>query len=158
MLGQVLVRIILVAKARANVVDLLEPCPQQALKRQLVANPQVKLLVIQRIHVGHKRVGIRPTGGVLEHRHVDLSKAVLVEIIARRLPERAAAVKALAHRRVNIHIHIAAAKALFFILQLFRQWPQGFGQEPQLAHPHRNLTRLRPQHCASRLDKIAGIE
>ena len=116
MLGQVLIRIILVAKARANIVHLLEPRAQQALKRQLVANPQVKLLVIQRIHVGHKRVGIRPTGGVLQHRHVDLSKTVLVEIIARRLPERAAAVKALAHRRVDIHIHIAAAKPLFFIL------------------------------------------
>ena len=33
MLGQVLVRIILVAKARANIVHLLEPGPQQALKR-----------------------------------------------------------------------------------------------------------------------------
>ena len=157
-LGQVLIRIILVAKARANIIHLLEPGPQQALKRQLVANPQVELLAIQRIHVGHKRVGIRPTGGVLEHRHIDLSKAMLVEVIARRLPERAAAVKALAHRRVNIHIHIAAAEALFFILQLFGQWPQGFGQQPQLAHPYRNLTRLRPQHRTRRFHKVARIE
>ena len=142
MLGQVLIRIILVAKARANVIHLLKPRPQQALERQLVTNPQVKLLAVQRVHVGHKRVGIRPTGGVLEHRHVDLSKAVLVEVIARRLPERAAAIKALAHRRVNIHIHIAAAKTLFFILELFWQWPQGFGEQPQLTYPNRNLTRL----------------
>ena len=108
--------------------------------------------------MGHKRVGIRPTGGVLQHRHVDLSKAVLVEVIARRLPKHAAAIKALTHRWVNIHIHIAAAKTLFLILELFWHWPQSFGEQPQLTHAHRNLTRLRPQHRARRFDKVAGIE
>ena len=108
--------------------------------------------------MGHKRVGIRPTGGVLQHRYVDLSKAMLVKVIARRLPEHAAAIKALAHRRVDIHIHIAAAEPLFFVLELLWQWPQGFGEQPQLTHPNRNLTRLRPQHRASCLDKVACIK
>ena len=64
----------------------------------------------------HKWVSISTAGGVLQYRHIHLGKAVAVQIITRRLPKLAATDKPLAHLWIDIHINIAAAETLFFVL------------------------------------------
>ena len=64
----------------------------------------------------HKRVSVSAASGVFQHWHIHLGKAVTVQIITRRLPKLTAANKPLAHLWIDIHVNVAAAETLFFVL------------------------------------------
>ena len=123
-----------------------------------MADAQVKLLIVQRIHMRDKRIGVSAAGRMLQNWYIHLCKTMLVEIIARRLPKFTPSNKPLAHVEIDIHIHITAAKALFFVCQLRRHWPQTLSKQTQFAHANGLLARLCPRHFTRRLDKIARIE
>ncbi|RYC72277.1 hypothetical protein G112A_00471 [Candidatus Nanosynsacchari sp. TM7_G1_3_12Alb] len=64
----------------------------------------------------HKWISVSAAGGVFQHRHIHLGKAVTVQIITRRLPKLTASNKPLTYLWIDIHIDIAATETLFFVL------------------------------------------
>ena len=111
MLGQVLGPDALVAKARADLVHPLVPGTDQTLQVELLADAQVEVGV-DRVHVGHERLGVGATRGVLQHRDVHFQEATFGKEPPVGLPETGASLVAAPELRVDVDVDVAPTLAV----------------------------------------------
>ena len=116
MLRQMLVRVIFITKTRTEVINFLKSSANQPLQWQFMTNSQIKLLIVQRIHMCHKWVRVRTASGVLQNRNINLNESMTVQIISRCLPKLTSANEPLANFRIDVHINITSTQALFLVL------------------------------------------
>ena len=109
--GQVLGPDALVAKARADLVHPLVPGTDQTLQVELLADAQVEVGV-DRVHVGHERLGVGATRGVLQHRDVHFQEATFGKEPPVGLPETGASLVAAPELRVDVDVDVAPTLAV----------------------------------------------
>ena len=75
-----------VAEARADVENFVETATKQAFEREFLGNAKI-IVLVERVHVRHERIGIGATGRAFEDRSINFDEAVAGEEVASSLPE-----------------------------------------------------------------------
>ena len=143
-LGVVAHRDAFVAVAAVDLEDALEAAHDQALQVQLGRDAQVHLL-LQRVVVRDKRLGVGAARDGVQHGRLDLEEAVAHHELAQAAHGLAAGYEALAGVLVGDQVHIALAVLLLLVghaVELVGQRAQALGEQAQAGHLDRQLARL----------------
>ena len=159
-LGVVPHRDAFVAEAPVDLEHALEAADDQPLQVQLGSDAQEHLLV-ERVVMGHERLGVGAARDRMQHRRLDLHEAVLDHEAADRRQRLAARSEARARGLVGDQVDVALPVLVFGIgqaMELVGQRPQALRQQAQLLDLDRELAGLGLEEQAFGTDDVAQVE